>query len=400
MEKDTINLIQFDTETAFQSFSNFELKKKAFFLQMMGIPWLSNALQRFTLWAIEVKLPITIFIKHSIFSMFCGGVALSDISRILKVLKDQKVGVLLNFGMELKQTEKAFDFCLNEILSAINYASTNPSIKGICVKVTSLGDAEILEKRQALELLNENEEKSYERLLYRLIQISEAIVKNKVTLLFDAEESWIQEEIDRLVETLMEKYNSSNALIFNTFQLYRKGRLTYLHQQIGIAKQNNYVLGAKIVRGAYMEKERARAFEYSYQSPIHDSKPPVDAEFEEGISLCLENISNVNFVLASQNQSNHTFLVNEMNRLQIHPNHPNISVSQLYGMGDIITFTMANTGYNATKYLPYGPVKDVIPYLIRRMAENSSVSGHMGRELELVISELKRRKVKIREYIF
>ena len=138
MEKDTTNLIQFDTETAFQSFSTFELRKKAFFLQIMGIPWLSRALQSFTLWAIKVKLPITIFIKHSIFSMFCGGVKLQDLSKILNALENQKVGVLLNFGMELKQSEKAFDFCLNEILSAINFASTNPSIKGICIKVTSL----------------------------------------------------------------------------------------------------------------------------------------------------------------------------------------------------------------------------------------------------------------------
>jgi proline dehydrogenase len=210
----------------------------------------------------------------------------------------------------------------------------------------------------------------------------------------DAEESWIQDPLDEMVEDMMAKFNHKKAVVFNTLQLYRWDRLDYLHKQLKASKSKGFILGAKLVRGAYMEKERDRAAQMGYNSPIHADKDAVDKDFNIAMNLCLDNLDHVSVCIASQSEESNMLAVKQIDAKKIDRKHPHILFSQLYGMGDNITFNLARLGFNASKYLPYGPVKDVIPYLIRRAQENTSVSGQMGRELRLLTTEIQRRKQK------
>jgi proline dehydrogenase len=237
-----------------------------------------------------------------------------------------------------------------------------------------------------------NEKKELIHFKKRFEMICNAAVKYDVAVYVDAEESWIQDPLDNLVEEMMAKYNRAKCIVFNTYQLYRWDRLSYLKAEIEKAKAGNYLLGAKLVRGAYMEKERERAAEKNYRSPIHNSKEEVDKDFDEAVNLCLDNLDTVFICVASQSEESNLLAVQQMEKRKIERHSERVIFSQLYGMGDNITFNLAEYGFHATKYLPYGPVKDVIPYLIRRAQENTSVSGQTGSELLLITKEIQRRK--------
>jgi proline dehydrogenase len=291
----------------------------------------------------------------------------------------------------LKETEEDFDKTISRNLEAIEFGGKNKSVKALCIKITGFGRFGLFEKIQTGETLTSPEKKEFDRIKKRFEKLCAAAEKNGVPLYVDAEESWIQEPLDGMVEEMMAKYNKKQCIVFNTFQIYRWDRLSYLQRQIDKAKTGEYFLGAKLVRGAYMEKERERAAELNYPSPIHKNKAAVDKDFDDAVNLCIENLEQVYLCIASQSETSNLLAVQLISRKKLEHNNEHILFSQLYGMGDNITFNLAKLGFNTTKYLPYGPVKDVVPYLIRRAQENTSVSGQTGRELSLIKMEIKRR---------
>lgn len=380
-----------NTEVAFQSKSNAELQKAKWLFTMVGSNFLVNTGSNLAGLALNLGLPVSPLFKYTVYNHFCGGETFDECKSTISILQKSNIGVLLNYGVELKETEEDFDKTILRNLEAIEFGGGNKSVKALCIKITGFGRFGLFEKIQAGEALNGTEKKELERIKKRFEKLCTAAEKHAVPLYVDAEESWIQEPLDRMVEEMMAKYNRKQCILFNTFQIYRWDRLDYLQKQVTLAKKEGYYLGAKLVRGAYMEKERERAATLNYPSPIHESKAAVDKDFDNAVRLCIENIDHVYVCIASQSEQSNLLAIQLVARKKIDPQNNHILFSQLYGMGDNITFNLAKLGFNATKYLPYGPVKDVVPYLIRRAQENTSVSGQTGRELSLIKREIKRR---------
>ncbi|HLP20724.1 MAG TPA: proline dehydrogenase family protein [Chitinophagales bacterium] len=381
-----------DTETAYASKSNGELQKaKAMFTLMSN-----NALVGFgssiANLALSLHLPVSPLFRYTVYNHFCGGETFEECKETIHELKQSNVGVLLNYGVELKETEEDFDKTIAKNIEALEFAGKNRSVKALCIKITGFGRFDLFEKIQNKEPLTVAEKREVVRVKKRLDKVCHVAAHNKVAVYVDAEESWIQNPLDEMVEEMMEKYNGKECIVFNTFQLYRHDRLDYLKNQIKKAKAGHYLLGAKLVRGAYMEKERERAKEMNYPSPINPNKKATDKDFEEAVGLCLDNLEHLHVCIASQNEHSNLLAMQEIEKKKIERGTDRILFSQLYGMGENITFNLAKLGFSATKYLPYGPVKDVIPYLIRRAQENTSVAGQTTRELSLIKKELKRRK--------
>ncbi len=280
---------------------------------------------------------------------------------------------------------------MNEILRAIEFAGQTPGVPAISVKITGLARFGLLENLQVENFFTKDTRKEYKNVLKRLDAICYNACERGIAVYIDAEESWIQDPIDHLVTVMMRRYNRESVIVYNTFQMYRSDRLQFLIDSYNLAKRNGYKLGAKLVRGAYMDKERKRAQEMGYPSPIHKDKAAVDDAFDKGIQFCVDNHADLAFCNASHNEQSNKLQVNRMASLKIPNNHPNVCFGQLYGMSDNLTYNLANRGYNVAKYLPYGPVKEVMPYLIRRAEENTSVTGDVSREYNLIQSEMKRR---------
>lgn len=381
-----------NTEVAFKLKSNFDLQKAKALFSLVGSNTLVNVGSSLAHFALGVGLPVSPLFRFSIYNHFCGGETFEECKKTIAKLKEVNVGVMLNYGVELKENEKDFDKTIQSNLEAITFAADNNSVKSVCVKITGFGRFSLFEKLQVGEKLNSKEEKEYERVKKRLNKLCESANSKGVAIYVDAEESWIQTPLDRLVEEMMAKYNKQRCTIFNTFQMYRTDRLSYLQEQIRKAKTDKILLGVKLVRGAYIEKERERAQENNYPSPIHENKNAVDNDFNEAVKLCLENLANLYVCIASQSEESNLLAIRLVEKNKIDKTNERILFSQLYGMGDNITFNLAALGFNATKYLPYGPVKDVVPYLIRRAQENTSVAGQTSRELSLIRQEIKRRR--------
>jgi proline dehydrogenase len=380
-----------NTEVAFAGKSNGQLKKAKVLFQLMsnnGLVGLGSSLANF---ALSLHLPVSPLFRFTVYNHFCGGETFAECKRTIQTLEKNGVGVLLNYGVELKEREEDFNKTVERNIEALQFGGKNKSVKALCIKLTGFGRFGLFEKIQSGEKLNPDERRESDAVKKRFDKICQIAVKNEVPLYVDAEESWIQNPLDEMVEEMMEKYNRDTCIVFNTFQLYRYDRLAYLQQQIERASAGQYILGAKLVRGAYMEKERERAKEMGYKSPIHRNKKDVDEDFDKAVNICLDNLQNLYVCVASQSEESNLMAMEFMMKKKIDPQNPRILFSQLYGMGDNITFNQAKLGFNATKYLPYGPVKDVIPYLIRRAQENTSVAGQTTRELALVTKEIKRR---------
>jgi len=382
-----------DTQTAYASKNNRELKESQTLFKLIGNNSLVKAGTFFANIALKLHLPVTPLFRITVYEQFCGGETFNECKKTIKKLSDKGVGAMLNYGVELKECEDDFDKTIQHNLEAIEFAGKNKSVQVVCIKITGFGRLALFEKIQNKEELSKRETEEFERVKDRFHQLCKAAYKHKVQIYVDAEESWIQDALDELTENMMEQYNTSSAVVFNTFQLYRWDRLSYLQKELKRASKKGYVLGAKLVRGAYIEKENKRAADMGYKSPIHKNKKAVDKDFDEAVELCLNNINDVSFCVASQSEASNLLAIQLMQQKNIPFNHPHVLFSQLYGMGDNITFNLARLGFNATKYLPYGPVKDVIPYLIRRAQENSSVQGQMSRELKLITTEIARRKI-------
>lgn len=379
-----------DTTTAFALKTDSELKKAKWLFTMVGNARLVNVGSAAANLAIKLRLPVSGLFRYTVYDHFCGGETFEECKKTVQQLQTKNVGVLLNYGVELKETEADFEATVRANLQAIDFAAQNPSVKAVCIKLTGFGRFDVFEKLQAGVALQPEERESFERVRMRFEKLCTAARQKNVALYVDAEETWIQEPLDALVEEMMMRFNRGACVVFNTFQLYRNDKLAYLQQQIQKAKAGNYLLGAKLVRGAYMEKERERAAQMGYASPIHESKKDVDHDFDEGVRMCLESLPHLYVCVASQSESSNLHAIQLLEKMP-DADRNRVIFSQLYGMGDNITFNLARLGFTATKYLPYGPVKEVIPYLIRRAQENTSVGGQTGRELSLIQQELNRR---------
>lgn len=383
-----------NTETAFAYLSDKELKKVHFIFSMMHYGWLVKAGSAIAPWALRIGLPVTNIIRRTLFKQFCGGEDLQEAAQTAQQLAKFKVGVILDYGVEAADGEGNYDQAVIEFKKAIEYAAQQANIPFISLKVTGFSRFALLEKIHAHEILSGEEQQEFERVRQRIYHICKRAYEKNIGVLIDAEESWIQQPVDDLADEMMAAFNKEKGVIYNTFQLYRHDRLDFLKRSFNKSSDNNYILGAKIVRGAYMEKERKRAEEMNYPSPIQKDKNATDKDYNEAVSFCLDHTEDVAVFIGTHNEESSMLGARLLHDKGIPHNHPHIHFAQLYGMSDNITFNLAQAGYPASKYLPYGPVKDVMPYLIRRAQENSSISGQIGRELSLVNEELKRRKLR------
>ncbi|HTI91973.1 MAG TPA: proline dehydrogenase family protein [Puia sp.] len=399
-----------NTANAFEHKSNKELKKAAFLFSSMGYSSLVKLGTRLTPWMIRSGMPVKGLIRDTIFAQFVGGETLEETAAVARKLGEYHVKVILDYGVEGgDEGEAGFDHAQAEFIRVINYAATQPNIPFMSIKVTGFARFGLLEKldgamesysgslmkryAQALEVLTQAEREEWQRVSQRMQQICRTAADSKVGVLVDAEETWIQDPVDVLTIVMMEQFNKDRAVVYNTIQHYRSDRLSFLKDSYEAAIQRNFILGAKLVRGAYMEKERKRAEEMGYVSPIQPDKETTDRDYNDGVFFCIEHLDRIAVIVASHNEYSNLYAVELLRRKGFPLDHPHIHFSQLYGMSDNITFNLAKAGCAVSKYLPFGPIRDVIPYLMRRAQENSSMSGQTGRELGLIRREMKRRGI-------
>ncbi len=401
--------ISFDnTENAFAYKTNSELRRARFLFNSMSYSWLVKIGTRLTPWAIRAGLPIKGLIRNTIFKQFVGGETLQQTANVAKRLGEFGVQVILDYGVEGgEHSEKAFEYATDEFIRVIDYAGTQANIPYMSVKITGIARFGLLEKldhsvelnpgslmkrfSKAVESLTEDENVEWHKVQDRLLRICKAAAQRNVGVFIDAEETWIQDPIDVITILMMEQFNKNKVVVYNTLQLYRHDRLQFLMDSYEAAMQRNFILGAKIVRGAYMEKERKRAEQMNYPSPIQPDKKSTDKDFNEAIQFCIDHIDRVAVVVASHNEYSNLLTTQLLQEKNLPLNHSHVHFSQLYGMSDNITFNLATAGCRVSKYLPFGPINDVVPYLMRRAQENTSVKGQTGRELVLIKKEMKRR---------
>jgi proline dehydrogenase len=382
-----------DTSTAFSYKSDSELRKANFIFSTVNHPWISSMATGAVKMALNLRLPIEGMIRKTVFDHFVGGVSIEDSDDVIRKLGTFGVGTILDYSVEGEKSESGFELTLKELLRTIDKAKTSENIPFSVFKVTGLASAELLEKIQhSHNKLSESEKAAYDRIRERVDRICRKAYENKVPVLIDAEETWIQDPIDALAEEMMARYNKEKAIVLNTYQLYRTASLTNLQQAYKKAVSNNYYLGAKIVRGAYMEKERDRAQKMGYPSPIQDTKEATDKAFNDALLFCVNHIDRIAVMCGSHNEYSNQYLTQLMDQNSIRKDDPRVWFAQLYGMSDNISFNLARAGYKVAKYVPYGPVRAVMPYLFRRASENTSVAGQSSRELLMIRKELKRRK--------
>jgi len=360
---------------------------------LMSSPSLTSMGIKMTQLALSWHLPVKGLIKSTLFSQFCGGETMEEAGKTADMLGKYGVGTILDYGVEGKESEAEFDKAVPEFIKAIKYASSNKSIPFVSVKVTGFARFGLLEKLHSGAALTESDKQERDRVMGRFDKICGAAAEHKIMMLVDAEESWIQGPVDEMTDMMMEKYNRTRVVVYNTFQMYRHDRLVFLYQSYDRAQAKGYLLGAKLVRGAYMEKERNRAAEMGYQSPIQPDKQSCDKDYDAAVLFCLERLTGLAVFIGTHNEDSCLKAATYMETHAISPNTDKVYFSQLFGMSDNISFNLANSGYHVAKYLPYGPVGDVVPYLMRRAQENTSVAGQTGRELSLINQEVARRKL-------
>lgn len=382
-----------NTKIAFEAKSNRALKKAAWIFGLMNSPTLVKIGSKMGLLALKMRLPVEGIIKQTIFEQFCGGTTLLNSQPTIDELSAFGVQSILDYGAEGKESDEDFNRTMREIMEAIKFAGQNTHVPFVSVKITGLGRFALLEKFQSKDTFTTKEEEEFDRVMKRLDSICHLGKEHNTGVFVDAEESWIQDTIDHLVNIMMSRYNKTTPTVYNTFQLYRHDRLAYLKQSFKLAQEQGFILGAKLVRGAYMDKERARAAEKNYPSPIQPNKAKADEDYDLAVRFCVKSYEQIASCTATHNADSCRKQVELIERLQLPKTHQHFLFSQLYGMSDHLTFNLQKAGFNTAKYIPYGPVKDVVPYLIRRAEENTSVTGDMGRELSLIKKEIKRRGV-------
>ncbi len=380
-----------NTRVAFADKSNRDLRKAYWMFVMVKSPLLVKTGAVLLQIAIRLSLPIRWILKPTVFDHFCGGETLQDCIPSLESLSKRNVKAVLDYAAEGVETEKEFDEATERILATVELCRTREDVAFAVFKFTGIARFALLEKQSANEILTAEEQQELERAVNRADEICRKSMEAGISVMIDAEESWIQTAVDDIVERLMEKYNRERQVVFHTLQMYRVDRLYYLKNLFARAMEKGYFPAVKLVRGAYMEKERERAMEKDYASPIHLDKNATDDDFDKAVRFCLMHIDTIALCIGTHNENSCQEAIDFMHVHELDANHPNIHFSQLMGMSDHISNNLAIEGYNVCKYLPYGPLKLVMPYLIRRAEENTSVAGQTGRELELIKKELRRR---------
>ncbi len=382
-----------NTERAFALKSNTDLKKSHFIFKMMDKPWLVNFGSKATVLALNLNLPIKGLIKSTIFEQFCGGTTEDECMPLVEKMYSKGVSSILDYSVEGKEEEAEFDKVVDKKIQLIKKASTSEALSFEVVKPTGIGRFYIWQKVTEKQTLTSQEQAEWERIQQRVDLISKTAAQYDVALLYDGEESWMQDAADDLIRDMMLRYNKDKAIIYNTVQCYRHDRLEYIKNLHEDATQNNFIVGANIVRGAYMEKERERAAEMGYQSPICINKKATDAMFNDVMQFILDRLDRIKLCIGTHNEHSTLLAMDILKEKGIPANHNDVWFGQLYGMSDNLTYNLAHKGHNTFKILPFGPIKDVMPYLIRRAQENTSVAGQMGRELLLIKEEMKRRGI-------
>ncbi|QNR25317.1 proline dehydrogenase family protein [Croceimicrobium hydrocarbonivorans] len=380
-----------DTKTAFILKSDNQLRKAYWLFRLVANSSLVGLGRRASNLAIKLGLPIRTVVKQTVYDQFVGGETIEECQAIIDKLREHGVSALLDFAVEGKETEADFNATKDEIVETIQYAGGHPGIPFGVFKVTGIAPFDLLERHSAGLPFNEVEARAWERAKSRMEEICYTANKYGLRIMIDAEESWIQKAIDEMAREMMERFNRDRVVVINTLQMYRKDRLQFLKDSYHEAREKGYFYGAKLVRGAYMEKERDRAADKKYPDPIHATKADSDQSYDDGIRFLMEHLDTILVVAGSHNEESARLLAEKVNELKLDPKDDRVWFSQLYGMSDNLSFNLAKAGYNVVKYLPFGPVTETLPYLIRRAEENSSASGQSGRELSLIKKEMKRR---------
>lgn len=379
-----------NTKIAFNYKSDFDLKRAYFLFKLLSLGVISKMGRKFLQTLVMLNLPIDSLIKKTIYAQFCGGTDIFDCVQVIDNLKKSNVYSILDYSVEGSINENDFEMSMNKCLAILSECKSKDLSNFIVFKPSAVGRFSLYKKVTLNQKLTQKEEDEWLRVEGRFDRICSEASKRDIMVLVDAEESWIQTAIDELVVKMMKTYNSEKAIVFTTIQAYRRDRFDYLvklHKQLSSETK----IGVKLVRGAYMEKERKRAKKYNYQSPICDDKNHTDEVFNNSLKFIIQNINHFGLFIGSHNELSNKLSAELLKKNKIRPNDSRIWFSQLYGMSDNISFTLANNGYNVAKYLPFGPVREVMPYLMRRLDENSSISSQTNRELQLIKKELKRR---------
>jgi proline dehydrogenase len=382
-----------DTEIALAYKSDSELKQSYLLFKMMSYPSLVKWGSKMAMLAFKLRLPIKYLVKNTIYKQFCGGETIEESLKVIHKLGEFNIKTILDYGVEGKSNEDEFDKSAQHLIETLEYAIQEKDIHIISSKQTGLFRSKLLEKITAGGKLTEKEQAEYERGKQRIWTICEAAHKAGIYVHIDAEESWLQGAIDDLVWELSAEFNKGVPTVINALQMYRTDRLDFMKRSLEHARENGYLCAVKLVRGAYMEKERRRAEDKGYPSPIWNTIEETHKSYNDGLEYGLDHIDEMYLSNATHNEDSCELLSKMMAEKNIPNNHPRIVTAQLIGMSDNISFVMANAGYNVEKYVPYGPVKHVVPYLIRRTQENTSVGGQMSRELKMIHTEMKRRKM-------
>jgi len=387
-----LNNIFSNTKEAFSLKSNFELNRAYFLFKIIGNQSVVKLMTSLTNFSLKFNLPVTPIIKATVFDHFCGGVSQEDCIPVIKKLYKKNVCSVLDFSTEGFINEIEFDNCLNKKLSIIDFIKNKNEVPFAVFKPTCLGSTDLFIKISSGLALTDSENDSWSRVVDRFEKVCEKAFSENVKILIDAEEVDVQKAIDDLAIVMMRKFNKSNPIVFNTVQLYRKDRLKYMRELLKNNKNKDIQFGLKLVRGAYMEKERKIAMNKGIESPICDSKTETDNNFNRGVDFVFDNLNRISFVCASHNEDSILKVMDIMKKRKIKHNDQRVWFGQLFGMSDNISFNLGQKKYNTFKILPFGSVKNLMPYLIRRAQENTSVQGQTGRELQLILNEKKRRK--------
>ncbi len=381
-----------NTETAFANRSDADLKRAELLFRLVGNDALVRTGKSALHVAMALRLPITGIIKKTVFNHFCGGETVADCEGTIQNLYDGCVHTLLDYSAEGKDNEDDFDRTVGEVINTIIRAKTDKRIPFAVFKCSGVVSAKLLENKTIGVALKPAGQRAWDRGLARIRTIVQTAADNDVPVMVDAEETWLQGAVDRLVMALMEEFNIGRAVVLNTYQMYCHDRLDYLKSTHRIAQEKGFILGVKLVRGAYMEQERERAKRKGRPSPIHATKADTDAAYDAALAYCIQHLDTVHLVSGTHNERSSLYLTELMESNGLQRDDKRVFAAQLYGMSDNISFNLASEGYNVVKYVPYGPVRLVMPYLIRRAEENTSVSGQMGRELSLIVKEQQRRR--------
>nr|WP_299382030.1 proline dehydrogenase family protein [Allomuricauda sp.] len=384
-----------NTAIAFQLKTDSELERAYFLFKLIANEPLVKIGTAVTNFALKAHLPIEGLIRATVFDHFCGGVNEEDCIPIIDKMYDRGVCSILDYSVEGKEVEDQFDFALRKTLEVLDFVKEKDAIPFAVFKPTGFGKFELYEKVSAGVDLDRQESEAWERLVNRYDQVCRKAYELDVRLLIDAEESWMQQAADDIALDMMRKYNQEKAVVFNTLQMYRWDRMDYLKELTQVAIKEGFKVGLKVVRGAYMEKENDRAEEMGYKSPICESKKATDKNFDRAVSFIMDHLDTVAIFAGTHNEASCLNLLQLMESKGLQRDNPNVWFGQLYGMSDHISFNLSDFGYNVAKYVPYGPVKDVMPYLIRRAEENTSVAGQTTRELVLLQKEKERRKLDL-----